>query len=56
MSNFDASAMSALFPTPMLDMRGLNARACNLSSSVAERLQALEVHVARCGVASPPLL
>ena len=56
MSNFDASAMSALFPTPMLDMRGLNSRACNLSSSLGERLQALEVHVARCDVASPPLL
>jgi hypothetical protein len=46
-SNFDASAMSALFPTPMLDMRGLNSRACNTSISEPERLQALEVHVAR---------
>jgi hypothetical protein len=46
-SNFDASAMSALFPTPLLDMRGLNARACNSSVSENDRIQALEVGVAR---------
>jgi hypothetical protein len=35
--------MAALFPTPMLDMRHLNAAACNSSTTVDERLQALEV-------------
>jgi hypothetical protein len=31
----------------MLDMRALNALACNATVAVAERLNALEVHAAR---------
>lgn len=41
-NNFDPSVISALFPTPLLDMRALNALACNATVAVAERLNALE--------------
>jgi hypothetical protein len=42
-NNFDASVINSLFPTPLLDMRSLNAHACNSSLSLADRVQALEV-------------
>jgi hypothetical protein len=42
-NNFDASVINSLFPTPLLDMRALNAHACNSSLSLADRVQALEV-------------
>ena len=42
-NNFDASVINTLFPTPLLDMRSLNAQACNSSLSVADRVHALEV-------------
>ncbi len=42
-NNFDASVINTLFPTPLLDMRSLNAQACNSSLSLADRVQALEV-------------
>jgi hypothetical protein len=42
-SNFDANVLNTLFPTPLIDMRALNADACNASLGIAVRLQALEV-------------
>ncbi len=42
-SSFDANVLNTLFPSPLIDMRALNADACNASLSIAVRMQALEV-------------
>jgi hypothetical protein len=52
-SSFDASALSALFPTPLLDMRMLNQLVCNSTAEISERLRALEVQFLRFMLSQP---